>query len=66
MSSRVVHKVDDIEVWRFEPSFLDALEPTIERSTKLEIARSDGRVYATVGAKVIEGAVEPVSLTGAA
>jgi uncharacterized protein YaeQ len=63
-SSRAIHKVEDIEVWRFEPSFLDALEPTIERSTKLEIARSDGRVYVTVGGKVIEGGIERLSLAG--
>jgi uncharacterized protein YaeQ len=61
-SSRAIHKVEAIEVWRFEPAFLDALEPLLERSTKLEIARNDGGLYVTAGSRVIEGAVTRVSL----
>ena len=61
-SSRAIHKVEAIEVWRFEPAFLDALEPLLERNTKLELARNDGGLYVTVGGRVVEGAVASVSL----
>jgi uncharacterized protein YaeQ len=61
-SSRAVHKVGAIEGWRFEPAFLDAVEGTLGRTTKLEIARNDGQVYVTVEGSVIEGRVESFRL----
>ncbi|HEY3818261.1 MAG TPA: YaeQ family protein [Polyangiaceae bacterium] len=61
-STRAIHKVEDIEVWRLEPAFLDALEPMLDRSTKLEVARNDGGLYVTVGGRVIEGSIARVSL----
>jgi uncharacterized protein YaeQ len=60
--SRPIHKVEDIEVWRLQPALLDALESVLERRAKLEIVRSDGKLYVTVGDKVIEGDVARVSL----
>src|ERR1019366_9303821 len=59
---RALHRVDAIEVWRFETSFLDALEGLIDRSTQLEIVRTDARLYVTVGGTVLEGDVERVTL----
>ncbi len=61
-SSRVIHDVEDIEVWRLEATFLDALETKIGRTTQLELARSDGRLYVTVDSGVIEGGVSRESL----
>lgn len=63
-SSRAIHKVDEIAVYRFAPSFLDALENTVDRLTKLELVRTDGRLYVTVGGEVIEGDLERVRLDG--
>jgi uncharacterized protein YaeQ len=63
-SSRAIHRVDEIDVWRFAPSFLDALERTIDRTTKLELVRTDGRLYVTVDGTVIEGELERVRLGG--
>jgi uncharacterized protein YaeQ len=60
--SRAIHKVEAIEVWRFEPAFLDAIEAVLDRSTKLELARNDGGLYVTVGGRVIEGTIAGVSL----
>lgn len=62
-SSRIIHKVDEIEVWRLEPSFLGALEERIDRHTRLELVRSDGCLYATVGASTFDGTLERASLT---
>src|SRR5271165_6101517 len=60
-SSRAVHKVEEIEVTRFEPSFLDAMERSIGRTTKWEIVRTDGRLYVTVEDGVVEGELERIS-----
>ncbi|MGA3122818.1 MAG: YaeQ family protein [Polyangiaceae bacterium] len=58
MSSRSVHKAGEIEVWRLAPSFLDAVERSIGRTTKLELVRTDSRLYVTVDENVIEGEIE--------
>lgn len=54
-ATRPVHRVAEIEVWRIAPDFLDALEACLERHGKLELMRQDGRLYATLGGKTIEG-----------
>lgn len=65
-STRAIHRVEDIEVWRIEPALLDALEPIVDRHTKLEVTRNDGRLYVTTsGGKVLEGAIERASLATA-
>jgi uncharacterized protein YaeQ len=61
-STRAIHKAGDIEVWRLEPSFLDAVERTLGRTTKLELARTDGQLYVTVDGDVVEGKIERVRL----
>ncbi|HEY2517910.1 MAG TPA: YaeQ family protein [Polyangiaceae bacterium] len=63
-ASRPIHKLEAIDVWRFEPSFLDALEAQLDRNTKLELARNDGQLYVTVNGKVIEGEATKASLVG--
>lgn len=61
--ARAVHRVEAIEVLRIEPALLDALELHVDRHTKLELTRNDGRLYITThGGKVLEGAIEPLSL----
>jgi uncharacterized protein YaeQ len=64
-SSRVVYKLEDIDVIRFEPSFVDAVDAKIGRSTDLEIVRNDGQVYVTVDGTVIEVNLERVNLADA-
>jgi len=61
-ASRVIHRVEDIELYRFDPAFLDALEPAIARNTKLEIVRSDGTLYVTVAGAVHESPLEQSTL----
>ena len=61
-SSRAIHKVETIEVQRFEPAFLDAVEATIERRMALEITRTAGALYVVAGKTTIEGKIEPISL----
>jgi uncharacterized protein YaeQ len=57
-----IHRADGVELWQVEPALLTALEPLIDRTTRLALLRSDGRIYVTVGAKTHEGAIERGSL----
>ncbi len=60
--TRPIHKLDAIDVWRIESTFLDALAERFERTTRMELVRTDGNLYATIGGKTIEGTLERVAL----
>jgi len=57
-----IHKVETIAVWRLEPAFLDALEASVDRKCKIELARTDGQLYVTIGETSIEGSITRESL----
>jgi len=61
-ASRAIYRVQDIEVWRLPPALLDALEPAIDRRARLELVRTEGKLYVTIGTRLIEGDVARVSL----
>jgi uncharacterized protein YaeQ len=61
-ATRAIHRLTEIAVHRFAPAFLDAVEAQIDRTTKLEVVRTDGRLYVTIGGQVIEGELQRVSL----
>jgi uncharacterized protein YaeQ len=61
-ATRAIHKVEDIELWRIEPGFLDAIEAKIDRNAKLELVRNEGHIYVTAGGGMIEGTIERASL----
>ncbi len=60
--SKTIHKIEQIEVWRLESKFLDALAQKVDRNTKLELLRSAGHLYATVDGETFESALTPCSL----
>jgi len=60
--TRLIHKVEQIEVLRIEPAFLTALEDKVGRNTRLELLRSDGQLYATVAGETISGELVRCSL----
>lgn len=62
-ASRPVHRLADIAVWRLEPSFLDELEGSFDRNTKLSLLRTDGALYVTVGDRTVEGTITRASLS---
>lgn len=55
LASRPVHKVEQIAFWLVPPAFLAALEPLVGRNTRLELVRTDGQLYVTVGGASVEG-----------
>jgi len=62
-SARPIHKVEDIAVYRVEPALLAAGEAVVDRHTKLEITRTDGRLYVTTkSGAVLEGGIEETRL----
>jgi len=61
-ATRPIHKLDDIEVWRLETVFLDALGERIDRHTRLELVRTDGQLYVTIGKTILEGTLTRCSL----
>jgi uncharacterized protein YaeQ len=61
-ATRPIHRIDQIEVWRIDPALLDALEERLERTTRMEVVRSGGQLYVTVGGVTLEGALERCSL----
>jgi len=61
-ATKAIHKVDAIEVWRFEPKFIDAIEAKMERNTKLELTRNDGQLYVAIAGETIEATLTVASL----
>ena len=61
-ATKAIHKIDAIDVWRFEPKFLDAIEAKMERNTKVDLTRNDGQLYVVVGGVTIEATLARASL----
>jgi uncharacterized protein YaeQ len=61
-STRAIHRVGEIAVFLLEHAFVDAIEARVDRNTKLELVRSDGRLYVTVGATTFDGPIDRTSL----
>ncbi len=62
LESETIHKKTEIAVTRFEPTFIDALGERLDRRVSLEIVRSDGRLYVTTPAGILEGGVTTTPL----
>jgi uncharacterized protein YaeQ len=54
VAARPIHRVEEIEVWPLEMSLVDAVAEALGRTMKLEIVRSDERLYVTFDGRVIE------------
>ena len=57
-ASRPIHRAEALAIWRFEPSFLVALEALVTRDTSIELVHTEGQLYATIAGTVLEGRVE--------
>jgi uncharacterized protein YaeQ len=62
LATERIHRREEIEVWRIDAAFIDALAARLERRTSLELVRNEGRLYATTSAGVIEGEITRVGL----
>lgn len=57
-----IHRAAAIEVWRFEPEFVDRIAERIDRNAELELVHTDGQLYVTLRGQVLEGRVERAAL----
>jgi uncharacterized protein YaeQ len=64
-ASRTIHRVGEIAVFLLEPALIDAVEARVDRNTKLELVRSDGRLYVTIDGATLDGGIDRASLIGA-
>jgi len=62
LAGEAIHKKEEIAVFRFDASFVDALGERLERRVSLEIVRSDGRLYVTTPSGILEGDITTVTL----
>ena len=65
-SARAIHRVEQIEVWRFEPTFLDTLADKLGKNSKFELVRTDGQLYVTLAGETLNGSLSQCSLVAAA
>jgi uncharacterized protein YaeQ len=61
-ATKAIHKVEAIEVWRFDPKLLDAVIAKMERNTKMDLTRNDGQLYVVIDGQTLEAALAPASL----
>ena len=61
-AARPSHRVEQIEVFRLEPAFLDALDAKLDKNSKFEVVRTDGQLYVTLGGETLNGTLTQCSL----
>ncbi|HKO94449.1 MAG TPA: YaeQ family protein [Polyangiaceae bacterium] len=59
-TSSPIHRLEEIEVWRLEPSFLDPIAEKLDRKLAWSLTRSDGLLYLDLGGRTYES---PLALT---
>ncbi len=64
-SARVIHRLEQIEVFRVEPGLLDALDAKLDKNSKFEVVRTDGQLYITVAGSTLNGTLTQCSLVPA-
>ena len=57
-ASSPIHRLEEIEVWRFDPSFLDRVAEKLDRKLAWSLTRSDGLLYLDLGGQTYESALE--------
>jgi uncharacterized protein YaeQ len=57
-----IHHAEQLEVWRLEEGFLDAVGERLDRTAELELVNTDGRLYLTIRSETLEGDVKRAPL----
>lgn len=53
-----IHHAETIEIHAVDRAFVDGLAARLDRRTTLELAVTDGHVYATIGGETLDGRIE--------
>jgi len=59
-SGERIHRVDELELYTFDKSFIAGFTAKLERRMTIALSRTDGHLYLTIADAVIEGGVERV------
>lgn len=69
IAERGVYRADKLELFSFDPDWLDAVAGTLDRNNTWSLAVSGGALYLTVGApgaeQLFESELRPISITAA-
>jgi len=57
-----IHKAESIQVFRLDPALVGAIEARLDRNLALELTRSEGHLYVTLGGETLSGSIEQSSL----
>ena len=58
-----IHQAQTIEIHAVDRDLIDALVARLDRRTTLELAVTDGHLYATIGGETLDGRVELIRLS---
>ena len=61
-AGQTIHKAEAIDVWPLDPAFLDGLAAKVDRRARLEVTRTEGALYVTVGGTTLETNLARASL----
>jgi hypothetical protein len=61
-SGERIHRGDELELYRVDRTLVAGLAAALARRMSFALSRTDGHLYVTVRDKVIDGAVERVSV----
>jgi uncharacterized protein YaeQ len=65
-STRAIHQVEQIAVYRLEPEFLDGFVRKLDKNCLFELVRTDGQLYLTIGGETLSGTLTTCSLVPSA
>ncbi len=57
LERETIHRKDEIAVFALDADFVDRISGALERRTRLELVRNDGRLYVTVAGTIFEGVI---------
>ena len=53
--TRAIHRAERIELYAVPSALLKGIEEKLDRHTKMELVRTDGQLYVTIGGATLEG-----------
>lgn len=59
-----IHRAEELEVYTFDPAFLDAVAATLDRTNTWDLSVTGGVIYVTVGEQTFEGAATRIPVGG--
>ena len=55
--TKAIYRAERIELYAVPAALLDGMESNLDRNTKMELVRTEGQLYVTIGGATFEGAL---------